>query len=293
MNEKVVADFTGRYAVDPASGIADEPDGCRVVMSRRRLVVASDGDERLTVPLSSVVDVVVGNVPSGLRDLFDDTITVAYETESGTVETVLVEASNDTVSRFTDVLFRCLLDGTEAVAKHPAKVGGRVTDAEAEPAKVSIDSERVEVRTPSGEFDVDITTVVDFDRAERAPDGTERATLAVKHADGADMVTSLLAPNSSRKMNLLGRYLRIEYSEVRRELEDVQVSQPEKRVLVTVYSTGGDIDFTRVLDGNAAQATNVLNSLREKGLVEEGESGVSLTSQGQVVVTQRLEDVNV
>lgn len=290
MTEKAVADFVGRYVVDPASGMGAEPGDCRVVMSKRRVVVA--GEDRVTIPLSAIVDVVVGNVPADLRDLFDDTVTIAYEADGG-VRTVLIEASNDTVSRFTDLLFKCLLNGAEGVVRHPAKVGGRVTDVEATPGRLSVDAGCVSVSTPGEDVEIDVESVVDFDRTERAPDGDDRPTLVVMHADDQDVVTTLLAPDSRRTVNLLGRYLRIEYGQVRREVEEIELSDPEKRVLVTVYATGGDIDFTQVLDGNAAQATNVLNSLREKGLVDEGESGIALTSRGQVIVTQRLEDVNV
>lgn len=292
MKERAVADFVGQYVVDPAAGVSDEPRDGRVVMSRRRIVVASD-DDRITIPLSAIVDIVVGNVPPDLRDLYDDTVTIAYETDDEGIRTVLVEASSDTTSRFVNVLFKCLLNGTETVVKHPAKVGGRVTNTETTSGKLSIDSGLVTVSTPSADVDIDIETVVDFDRTEGAPDGGDRATLVVMHANGQEVVTTLVSPNSRKKVNLLGRYLRIEYSQVRREIQDIDISEPEKRVLVTVYATGGDIDFTQVLDGNAAQATNVLNSLRDKGVIDESEEGISLTSRGQIIVTQRLEDVNV
>lgn len=292
MTERAVADFLGRYVVDPSSGMDGEPRDCRVVMSKRRIVVAS-GTDRITIPLSAIVDVVVGNVPTDLRDLFDDTATVAYETDDAGVRTVLLEASNDTMSRFTDLLFRCLLNGTEGIVKHPVKVGGRVTDVEATPGRLSVDSGLVAVSTPGEDFEIDVGSVVDFDRTRRAPDGTDRPTLVVMYADGPDVVTTLLAPDSRRKVNLLGRYLRVEYDQVRREIEEIELGDPEKRVLVTVYAAGGDVDLTRVLDGDATQATDVLDSLRDEGLVDEGETGIALTSRGQVVVTQRFEDVDV
>lgn len=291
MKEKAVADFVGRFVIDPSTGIGQEPEDARIVMSKRRLVIA--GDDRITIPLSSVVDVVVGNVPPDLRDLFDDTVTVAYNDDNGEVRTVLIESGEDTISKFVSVLFKCLLNGTEAVVKHPAQVGGRVTDASATKAKFSVDDRTVSFKTPDGEFTLDATTVVDFDRKNRSLDGTEGSTLVVKHADGDDLVTSLVSPSSSQTVNLLGRYIRIEYSRIRSEVGDIELSEPEKRVLVTIYATGGDIDFKTVLDGNAAQATNVLNSLRDKDLIDEGEAGLSLTSHGQIVVTERLEEVNV
>lgn len=289
MSESAVADFVGRYAPNPKSGIAGEPDSGRIVMSKRRLVIAGD-DERITVPLASVVDVVVGNVPPDLRDLFDDTVTIGYETD-GRVETVLIEGGEETMGKFINILFKCLLNGTEGVVKHPARVGGRVTDEPVKPTRLSIGDRRVRFETPDGGFEIDITSIVDFDRGERAPDGTERPTLAVKHADAGQVQMSLLSPSSTRELNLLGRYLRIEYSQLRNEVADIELSAPEKQVLVTIYATGGDIDFTTILDGDAAQATNVLNTLGEKGLIDEGDT-LTLTSAGRIVVSERLEDVN-
>lgn len=292
MTETAVADFLARYLLDPGSGASDEPRQGRVVMSDRRIVVARDDDDRLTVPLSAVVDVVVGNVPADVRELYDDTVTVAYETEAEGVRTVLLEAGNETMTRFVDVLFKCLLNGTGAVVEHPAKVGGRVTDVESTPAKLSIGSKSVDVTTPEGSFSIDITAVVDFDRAERSPRDVERPSLVVMHADGADVVTTLLAPDSVRAVNLFGRYLSIEYNQLRREVQEVSLEEDETRALVAIYAAG-DVDLAEVIEGDAARASAVLASLREKALAGDGDGGVSLTSAGRVLAIQRLEDVDV
>ena len=289
-DERAVADFVGRFARNPKTGVGDEPESARIVMSQKRLVVAAE--DRITVPLSSVVDVVVGNVPPHLRDLFDSTVTVGYQAGDG-VETVLIEGSEETMSKFRTVLFKCLLNGTKARIKHPARVGGRVTDSPVRTAKLSITPERVAFETGSGTVGIDITNVVGFERTERAPDGTERPTLLVRHTDDGQVTMSLVAPSSTRRLNLLGRFLRIEYGKLLSAVADIDLSEPETQLLVTIYATGGDIDFASVLDGDAARATNVVNSLREKGLIEEGPSGMSLTTHGQVVVTQRVEDVNI
>lgn len=290
-DEGVVADFVSRFARNPGGGSSDVDTG-RIVMNRRQLVIASD-DERITVPFSDVVDVIVGSVPPELRDLFDSTVTIGYEADDGSVETVLIEGEEATISRFRTVLFKSLLSGTKAKIKHPARVGGRVTDEPVRKAKLSISPERVSFRTESGTFGIDLTTVVGFERTERAPDGTERPTLLIGHADGGTVTTSLIAPISPRRLNLLGRFLRIEYGKLLEAVAEIELNESEKRLLVAVYATGGDIDFANVLDGDAARATNVVNSLVGKDLLSEDSDGMELTSKGQVVVNRRLEDVNI
>lgn len=290
--ESVVADFVGRFAKNPKSGINEEPTTARIVLSRKRLVIADD-DTRTTIPISNVVDVIVGNVPPDLQGLFDATITVGYETENGAVETVLIESSEETIDKFRTVLFKCLLNGTKAIVKHPARVGGRVTDSPVRKAKLSITPERVTFRTKGGSFNIDITEVIGFERTERSPDGTSRPTLLIRHSSDGEVRTTLASPLSSRRLNLLGRFLRIEYGTLLKEVSDIDLNEPEKRLLVTIYATGGDIDFANVLDGDAARATNVVNNLREKELILENSSGISLTTHGQIIVNQRLEDVNI
>lgn len=290
--ERAVADFVGRFARNPNGVSHAEPTRGRIVMSRKRLVIAGD-DERLTVPLSKIVDLLIGNVPPHLRDLFDSTVTVGYRSDDGTVETVLIEGGEETLSKFETVAFKCLLNGTKAKIKHPARVGGRVTDEPVRKAKLTIDPELVTLRTNRGNVRIDITDVIGFKRTERSPDGTTRSTLLVKHADDGEVSTTLVAPLSTRRLNILGRFLRIRYSELLEKAGEIDLNEPQKRLLVAIYATRGDIDFGNVLNGDAARATNVLNALGKKDLISEDESGISLTSVGQVIVNQRLEDVNV
>lgn len=289
--EKVVADFVGRFAKNPKEGIGVEPKSGRIVMSRKQLVVA--GDDRITIPLSAVVDVVSGNIPPNFRDLFDSTVTIGYRTNGDAVETILIEGGGETISRFRTVLFKALLNGTKAKVKHPARIGGRVIDSSVRNAKISISSGQVTFGTKDGGFNIELTSVIGFDRSERSLDTSSRPTLLIRHVDDGQATTTLVSPISTRRLNLLGRYLRIEYQKLLSSVADLELSEPETRLLVTIYATDGDIDFTTVLDGNAARATNVLNSIRKKGLIEERGADIELTSRGQIIVSRRIEDVNI
>ncbi|EMA68360.1 CheF family chemotaxis protein, partial [Halorubrum distributum] len=105
MEESVVADFVGR--VHAASFGTDEPVTGRVLLSQRRLVLATD-DGKETVPLSRVFDVVVGSVPGDLRSFFNDSVTVAYE-QDGSRRAALVEGEPEDMDKFVRLLFKALL----------------------------------------------------------------------------------------------------------------------------------------------------------------------------------------
>ncbi|MFC7173583.1 hypothetical protein ACFQL0_09955 [Haloplanus litoreus] len=93
-------------------------------------------------------------------------------------------------------------------------------------------------------------------------------------------------------MNLLGRYLRLEYSDLVEALSDVSLSDEEVQVLLAIYSAGEGVDPLDVVAAEPSQTTMVLNGLREKELVVDGDQGTELTPKGRVVVNSRLEEVN-
>lgn len=293
MDEDVVADITGRFILSNGGENAGKPLEGRIIMTEKRVVLAT-GQTKETVPLSKVIDVNVGTVPQHVKRFFGDTATIGYRTDDGT-QSAVIESSDEKVEKFVAILFRCLLNGRKVAVKHPARVGGRIKDTSVVVGKLRVKNRQVEVKTKSSGFTIDVATVMNIDRTNRIGDSDDRVTLVVKHTDRESGLTQTtqIAPAKSRYVNLLARYFRLEYDEVREEVADIELTNPEKRVLVGVHATGGDIDFTNMLDGDPAYVTNVLNSVRNKQLVVENGEGLSLTPQGRIVVSQRIEDVNV
>ncbi|WP_435174422.1 CheF family chemotaxis protein [Halorussus sp. AFM4] len=283
MSEKVIADFVARFSLDTFD--SPEPAKGRIVLSQKRLVLATDGS-KTTVPLSAIFDVNVGHVPAEMEAFFQDTITIAYR-DGDRRRTAVVEAGSEEVSRFKTVLFKAQLSGTAARVKHPARVGGRVTDAPFRPAKLKIRPGAVEF-AGDDPVTVELANVTYFQKEDR--DGG--SVLVVRHADQGQSVTSEFALESDRKLNLLGRYLRLEYSALAKEVEDVTTSEDEMEALVAIYSGARSGDLAGTLGVDSSRVTMLLNDLREKGLVDEGQKGLSLTAQGQLLVSDRIETVN-
>ncbi len=287
MSEDVVADFTSRFCIPSSDDI--EPVNGRVIMTKRRLVVAS-AEDKTTVPLSNVVDVNVGSVPNHVKQFFDKTVTLGYKTPNG-VKSVVIEHDSNTLDTFVAILFRCILNGQQLAIKHPARVGGRVKDSPVVTGTLAIKKRSIEVKTGSKAISIDIESVMNMGRSEQLKG---RPTLVVKWIDDSGMTnTSLLAPAKKQFVNILARFLRLEFDELRKEVAEVELSDPEKRILVAIHATGGQIDLASVLDGDPAYATNVLNSVKNKDLAIDNANGVSLTPKGRIVVSQRLEDINI
>ncbi len=291
MSESVIADFVGKFnAENSAHG---EPTKGRVILSQKRLVLAADGDNRLTIPLSSIFDVAVGHVPPDLGDFFDSTVTIAFE-RSGSRYVAAIEAGEDKIQKFSTVLFKALLNGTEMTVKHPARRGGRVTDADFFPGNLTVEPRRVTFANDQQSVSIDLANVTDFDRGTREIGGSRRPVLVVSHMDAGQALLTLAATKSARKMSILGRYLRLEYADLMADLGDVELTDDKTEVLVALYS-GADaagVSLANVLDMEASQVTMLLNTLEEDDLVADGTDGTELTPKGQIVVSNHLEDVN-
>lgn len=287
MSESAIADFVTSFVPDTATHA--EPVRGRVVMSKRRIVLATE-DDKVTIPLKGVFDVQHETAPGDLEEFFDDTVTVGYERD-GDQRVAVIEGAGDTVERFVVLVYKGLLNGSTVYAKHPARRGGRVTDQSFEAGALRVSPGTVEIRG-DGAADLDLSTVTHFERIEREVNGSTRQLLSVRHMGNTGQITTELALDSGRKMNLLGRFIRLRYTHLKQDLKDVALSSEEVEALVAIYSGGSSANLATVLGVEASQLTMYLNDLIEKGLVED-EDGTELTSLGMAAVSEHIEDVNI
>lgn len=285
MSESAIADFVSSFIPDTATHA--EPVRGRVVMSKRRIVLATD-DAKTTIPLQGVFDVQHETAPGDLARFFEDTVTIAYERD-GQRHVAVVEGGGDTVDRFVTLVFKGLLHGTSVYVKHPARRGGRVTDQSFQAGNLALTPGKLVIKGAS--VNIDLSTVSDFERVDRDVNGTSRQLLSVRHMGDGGPITTELVLDSGRKMNLLGRYIRLQYTHLKQELADISLTDEEIEALVATYSSGPDTSLATVLGVDASRVTMLLNDLIEKELVSD-DDGITLTSLGRAAVSEHIEDVN-
>jgi helix-turn-helix protein len=288
VSERVIADFVGEFFLTDMN--RDDPVSGRIVMSPKRLVLVSD-DRKVTVPTDAMFDIAVGHVPPEMREFFSDSVTIAYR-DGNQRRMAVIEAESDTVDKFATVLFKAQLNGQEATVQHPARRGGRVVDSPVTKARLAVDTGTLSFNGPDTDFTIQLATVTDFEKESRTLAGETRPALSVRHVPETTALVSVVALPSERVMNLLGRYFRLEYSDIVEGLEDISLSDDEVQVLVAIYSAGEGVDPLNVVSADASQTTMVLNGLREKELIADSDVGTVLTPKGRVVVNSRLEEVN-
>jgi len=153
--EPIRAIETTQVAIADLNG--GQPTTARVVLGDAEIVVASESAS-VTIPLETVVDVAVDYVPSGMTDVFEETVAVAYRRD-GDRRLAVGEFSGRRQRDVADTLFAALLDGKPVLVTHPARVGGRVTDADPQPCTVVSEGRRLQFRaTVAGDPDGDDPT---------------------------------------------------------------------------------------------------------------------------------------
>ncbi|MFC7026687.1 CheF family chemotaxis protein [Halomicroarcula sp. GCM10025710] len=197
----VLADFTGTFAAETPAW--DGPVDGRILLGKGQLVLAAGDDDTVRIPLDSVFDVSVGSTPNFFDPMPGTPVTVAYRERDNRLA-VAVAADEGTIEKFVTVLYKAMLNGTDVTLKHPAKVGGRVTDAEFKGGLLSLQTGAVEFDTDEGPVTIPLDSVIDFDRMERAVDGTTRPVLVVSHMDGGTALTTLAAIDSNRSSRYSG-----------------------------------------------------------------------------------------
>ena len=286
----VLADFTARFNVEAPD--IDGPTQGRIVLGKGQLALAASDDQKVTIPLSSVVDITPRSVPRVFDPLPGTPVTVAFKQE-GTHEVALVAADDSTIEKFSTVLFKAILNGTRTSVKHPAKLGGRVLDTDYRGGILSAKSGAMRIETEAGPVVVSLDAVTDFSRGTHTVDGQDRSVLVVDHMQNGDALTTIVATESTRTLSILGRLLRREYEKHMSDLQDLSLSEAETEVLTTIYSTGDrDISLANVLGIDPEGVKRHLHALHQADLIESGDHGPVLTSKGQVVVNHYLERVN-
>ncbi|MFC6872025.1 CheF family chemotaxis protein [Halobellus marinus] len=293
--ESIVVDFIANFVA--GGDAAFDPTKGRVLMSERRLVLATS-EAKTTIPIAAIFDIAVGQVPPEVEEFFDYTVMVGY-VDGDYRRTTVIGGDRETIEKFSLLLFRATLNGSTALVTHPAKVGGRVMDTPQRRAGLHLDYESVsftggDLLEKDDPVSIDLASVIFFEVMERTDaDGETNLVLSVQHVQEGQTVTSEITMGSRRKMNILGRYLRLIYHWIKSDVRDVDVEEHELEVLVGLYSTSEEIDLASLLDIDEAELDARLESLHEDDLITDEEPPVDLTPQGRFIVNEEFEDINV
>jgi helix-turn-helix protein len=260
----VIADFVGKFNTSTI-GRAQPVNG-RILLSEKRLVLAADGS-KTTIPISRIFDVAVGIVPPELGEFFDSTVTIAFNTgDAGHV--AAVASDDDKIKRFSNVLFKVLLNGTTVTVQHPAIIGGRVTGTDFDQVTIQVEPDAVRFTGPDRQFTIELSAITDFGIEEHEIGGRTGEVLTVRHLKDGRSLETVMAVEDARRMGILSRFLRLEYGDVVADVDEVEISEEEAELMVALYAGGEASSLPDVLGMDEGRVETLLADLERADLVE-------------------------
>lgn len=289
----VLANFSADLIHD-----ADDPvrvEDCTVTLEDDSLRLEGQ-DYMAKLDIQSIFDLKLGPPPMSVAGRFSGTtLTIAVESEQDFGETgrdiyFLSGREEGSLEQFGQLLYRSVLNGTEVAVRHPSEIGGRRTNSAFTIGELHLRDRSVGFTGTDVPFKVDIDSIIDFSRVERELLGEEREIIQVEYVKQGRSIVFEAALNPDRKRYLLGRYLRLEYSKVQRELGKIDLSPAETKALATLYTMNGKSKLQTLLSGRSESSIKVLKLLQQRDLVEGREGYVQLTPKGWIMIRTRFKD---
>lgn len=288
MSSETVTEFTGGLLTDSFDRL--EPIEGQITLRSDRLIITTARDTD-TIPLDSIINTTVGSVTDAIDEAFEDSIALAYKSEDDTKRAV-IGGQTDHIATFRTRLFKTLIGTQPTLVKHPAKRGGRLTNASVAKMRLRLSDEAVQLSDGNTVTTIDVEDVIGVDHERREFRDTNRPTLAVDHTPTETTVTTFLTLPQKRDLTLLSQFIELNYTQVADDVSDLNLSMMETQALVALYSAGGSAPLEMVLTGDDSDQDELLETLESQRLViNEGEE-LQLTSRGEVAVTEEIETVN-
>lgn len=281
-----LVDVAGQVASDCL--YAEDPVDARIRLDEAAVSIETD-EEAVDISLASIFDVRLGPPPFAIEDVFGSTTaTIAFEGDEDS-DVVFVSGAESSVERFGQVLYRTILSDSEVAVKHPSSVGGRVTDVRYDIGTLRAGSRSVRFEGIDVPFALDVESVIDFSERRTTLLGEERTVLDLEYVRNGTVFGLDLAINPARKRHVLGRYLRLEYTDVLQSLQRVQLPDPARHLLVRLYARQGRSSLKSVQTGSPNATVELLRGLHRQDLVTPGEDGVQLTPKGWILVREQFD----
>ncbi len=284
--EKIVADFIAKSATSLLRGERrkmEDFEKSRIILSIKRLLIVNSED-RLIIPLTSIFDVRKIGVPEDLRDMIEDSMKIAF-IKDGAPNVVVIKAGEDKLDKFFYILMKLTIGGNPIIYKHPAIRGGIVLNAPWKRGKLGIRRGAILLDTAI----IKLSSVREIKKEMRTVNGKKAEILNIRLMEDGEAMVSYMHIPDKRILNLLSRYVGLEFVSILKKVESARLSKMEKQVLQAIYSGIPVEDLPSILGLEAADTQRIILGLEQKELIKNGK----LTVYGEVAVSRYVEDINV
>ena len=267
--------------------VSPEPSDAQIRLDHSKVAVT--GPELTEAAgLDEIFDVRLGSPPQAAEKAFSGTVLIIGFERSGQRVVLFVDGSTATLERFSGLLFRRLLDGTQVAVCHPASIGGRLTDRPINIGELRVAPGIIGCTGISQPLNIDLESIVDVTRSETELLGRKEASVELKYVKQGVVVGVQLSINPPRKLNLLVRYLRRSYSQLLRQVRSLNPPAPVVQLLTRLYAYGGSTDSRAMLSKESDNPKALLQTIADNELVNLVDGEVRLTTLGWVLVIEQV-----
>lgn len=282
-DERKLLDTTGDYrqAVRDGQAVPDADwQSCRVLVTTKRVVLASDGSNR--------------SIPHGRATIPDD----PEEFVSDPGEEVPLQVGENVIvvtgteeSDLMETYGRANLTGEIVLVRHPAVVGGVIQeDAEWTKAKFGIDDESFTLQFPGGDrVTCDLEDVGTVEITSGTVMGEQRQVVEVEHTDSEDRSVETHLSGTKRHTSVLralfGRIVESRESEY-------ELSETESQVLMALYSGVSPFEMADFVGISVDEVEEIYQKLLSVGAVDEvrTRTEVALNAQGRNMASEAMSE---
>ena len=261
----------------------------RIVLSNRRLVLAhSDGNR--TIELSDVDDI------GGRYDVNQAIARVSEYTavrfgDQGEQVVLLTTPQNPAV--LENKLYKALLDRETVLVRHPAVKGGVIQDTEWQKSRIKLDltdQDAVALALSDGTFvEIQRDDISEFTTAEQLVHDENRQVLKVEHTDENNTSVQTHISGDQRHCSFMEELFQ---EGAERSKIGVELSYPEQKVLMALYSGVSPFEIPDFVDMDVEQVEDIYEELVELDVLDERQrrTEVELTAQGRKIASGAMED---
>ena len=187
-----------------------------------------------------------------------------------------------------------LLTETPAGAISPAIRGGRVTNTTAVAGRLTVEDRLIQVQTSditTGTVIIRLSDVVYVRESNHVIDGTTVDTVSIRHLEPpSNVLTTAVHVWDDREREVFTNYVRRYYRKQKQQLTDIELTDEQLELLVTIYFKINQFDISDVLNRPTAEIRSLFGPLREAGLIGQGGVGSMLTARGFMYVNEELDE---
>ena len=245
------------------------------------LVIGSTGDERVNILICSTANALNGTAQTIARV----SNYVSFELD----ERGLLVAAVDHQSFEPDV-YRALLDGATPLVRHPAVVGGVVSDADWERARLGVGEDGLSAALESGAFvRFDLDDVSGLEATERTVADRKRPVLEVAHTDDDGTSVETHLGGDPRQMRFVEAWLR---KGTARSAANVELSSRDREVLMALYSGVSPFEISAFLGVEVDAVEETFTRLVDLEIVElvRTRQEVSLNARGRNIASEAMNE---